>query len=289
MLRLDPDRVSALIREVVDAEVLPRFRHLGPDDIHTKTSPTDLVTEADLQAEAVLTRRLADLLPGSRVVGEEAIHADPAGLDVLDGSDPVWIIDPVDGTGNFTRGNPLFACIVALAWRGETVMGWIDHCVERRTVRAERGAGVRSGTDPTPVRLAESTPSRLADSAPSRLAESMPSRLATLRGQGGGRPVLAALAPHVARIDRTGSAAHTYLSLLAGRADFAVFTRLKVWDHAAGVLMYREAGGVARLVSGETYVPTWRAGMPLMAPDDATWQALAALIPAPLRVPAART
>jgi 3'-phosphoadenosine 5'-phosphosulfate (PAPS) 3'-phosphatase len=73
----DIDQVAAIIRETAAEEVLPRFRELAAHDIHEK-APGDLVTTADLAVERVLTRRLAELVPGSAVVGEEAVHHDPA-------------------------------------------------------------------------------------------------------------------------------------------------------------------------------------------------------------------
>ncbi|CCG07838.1 inositol monophosphatase family protein [Pararhodospirillum photometricum] len=256
-MRIDPDTVTQVIREVVDDEVLPRFRALGPGDVRTKTGPQDLVTEADLRAEVALSRRLTELLPGSQVVGEEAIHAHPEGLRALREADPVWVIDPVDGTGNFAAGHPLFACIVALVHQGQTLMGWIDHCLERRTTVAVSGGGTWCAGQP--VHLTPALPS------------------AALVGHVGGRPFQRALEPHV-RVERVGSAAHAYLAMLAGTADFAAFTRMKVWDHAAGILMIQEAGGAARLHDGRAYAPTLSEGHPLLARDEPTWTRLAALL-----------
>ena len=61
------------------------------------------------------------MLPGSLVVGEEGVAADPGVLEALSGDAPVWIIDPIDGTANFADGKPIFAVMVALVRRGETV------------------------------------------------------------------------------------------------------------------------------------------------------------------------
>lgn len=270
-MRIDPETVAVLIREVVEAEVLPRFRNLAKTDIFTKTGPTDLVTAADLGAEAALTRRLRDLLPGSAVVGEEAVHSDPRVLEALGREPgPVWILDPVDGTGNFTRGDSKFACVVALAVEGETVMGWIDHCTERRVTWAQRGAGA----------WCEGHPARVPDPPPvgAGFASRRAGDLTGLSGLVGGRPLARALSDHGATVRRVTSAAHAYLALLAGDSDFAGFSRMHAWDHAAGILLYQEAGGTARLACGAPYRPTARRGMPLMAPDPGRWQVLAEVI-----------
>ena len=142
---IDRDAVAALLREVAASEVLPRFRNLAKADVRAKTSAQDLVTLADLEAERVLTARLPALLPGSVVVGEEAAYADPRVLERLDGETPVWVIDPVDGTANFSAGRPTFAMIVALVDRGQTVAGWILDPLHDRMALAERGAGAWLG------------------------------------------------------------------------------------------------------------------------------------------------
>jgi myo-inositol-1(or 4)-monophosphatase len=256
-MNIDPKTVADIIREVVDTEVLPRYQNLSEGDIRSKTGPMDLVTEADIQAEIALTARLRDLLPGSQVVGEEAVHEDPSILDRLKGSDPVWIIDPVDGTANYSRGNPLFGCIVALSLGGETVMGWIDHCLEREITVAVKGGGVERAGKPVSL-----TP------RPTKPLEDMDCYL-------GGKALLSLFRQRTRRVNRVGSAAHVYLSLSRGEGDFAIFTRMKPWDHAAGILIHREAGGVARLLSDENYAPTQSMGVPVIAANEEEWHTIA--------------
>src|SRR5260370_1099123 len=113
----DPEKVAEHIRETAQAEILPRFRLMRRADIREK-GPGDFVTLADLEAERQLTQRLGGLLPGSVVLGEEAASQDRGRFALLAGEAPVWVIDPVDGTANFARGQPGFAVIVALIERG---------------------------------------------------------------------------------------------------------------------------------------------------------------------------
>ena len=72
----DIDKVTRIIAEAAEEAVLPRFRALAAHEIREKEAG-DLVTVADVEAEAVLSRRLAEILPGSLVVGEEAAEEDP--------------------------------------------------------------------------------------------------------------------------------------------------------------------------------------------------------------------
>ncbi|HIJ39414.1 MAG TPA: inositol monophosphatase, partial [Rhodospirillaceae bacterium] len=116
---VDANAVAKIINEVAEQAILPFFNRLSPDDVREKR-PGDLVTIADTTAERLLTERLTVLLPGSVVVGEESVAGDARTLELLSGTRPVWIIDPVDGTGNFAKGSPVFAVIVALVMKGQT-------------------------------------------------------------------------------------------------------------------------------------------------------------------------
>src|ERR1700722_2745637 len=139
----DPDPIAELIRATAAAEIVPRFRMLAQEDIREKR-PGDLVTIADLEAERRLIQGLEAAIPGSVALGEESVAADPAKLDLLGGAAPVWIIDPVDGTGNFAKGVARFAVIVAYVERGVTQAGWIYDPLGEVMVTARRGAGAWS-------------------------------------------------------------------------------------------------------------------------------------------------
>ncbi|NKB46009.1 MAG: hypothetical protein GKS03_17240 [Alphaproteobacteria bacterium] len=97
--------VEQLILSVSVSTILPRYQSLTKEEIRTKTGPGDLVTIADEEAEQKLAEGLVALLPGSTVIGEEAVAADPAVLDHLSRPGAVWIIDPIDGTANFVAQN----------------------------------------------------------------------------------------------------------------------------------------------------------------------------------------
>lgn len=103
----DPQRVIACLIETSEQDILPRFRALGADDIMEK-GPDDPVTVADIASEKRLTRLLADLVPGSVVVAEEAVANDMSLLGRLHEDAPVWLIDPIGGTKTFLQGDPGF-------------------------------------------------------------------------------------------------------------------------------------------------------------------------------------
>jgi fructose-1,6-bisphosphatase/inositol monophosphatase family enzyme len=256
---VDIERVSDLIRAVAAEEIRPRFQSLGKEDIHIKSHPGDLVTEADVQAERQLTARLPALLAGSVVVGEEAVFAEPEVINALFQDAPVWVVDPVDGTSNFARGDARFACMVALVHGGKTIAGWIYDVVQDVMWAAEQGSGVYRQQE------------RIT------LCPDVTMPLAEMAGSLGPKPYK----PTRSRFShwlRHGSAAHDYIALMQGRMQFVGYNRLMPWDHAAGSMMYVEAGGVTGLLSGDAYRPTIHQGYLLMAQTAELWTEVQGLV-----------
>lgn len=269
--RLDPARVSSLIRDVAEAVILPRFRALETGDVREKR-PGDLVTIADEESEQRLESGLTALLPGSAVVGEEASEHDPGVLEKLSQGAPCWVVDPVDGTHNFADGKACFAVIVALVLDGEVRAGWIHDPVADRMLYAAAGAGAwldGRRLDPAPVREVARMRGSLGSGLKRRIED---------RREAGGR----GLPREIVRYRCVG---REYMDLAEGTLQFARYSnRLKPWDHAAGVLACREAGMTAKLMrSGADYVP--RGGIVrdnlLLAPDPESWDALARLLDTP--------
>lgn len=254
MIDFDPAQVAAIIREAAEAEILPRFKNLQALQIREK-KPNQLVTEADIEAERVLSRRLVEVIPGA-IVGEEGVEHDPALMHALERPGVVWVIDPVDGTANFAHGNKRFAVVVALVVDGVTLAGWIHDPVPNRTVVALKGQGAWRAD--TRLRVSAEVPL-------AQMAGSVKKR---------GR-----VADHVLHVARRGSAAHDYLDLVTGKLHFAHFKKLMPWDHAAGVLIHAEAGGYGAMMDGSPYVPVLHAeGQVLLAPGEKSWAELAPLI-----------
>jgi fructose-1,6-bisphosphatase/inositol monophosphatase family enzyme len=96
------ENVSAVLRQAAAEAILPRFRKLTASDVEEK-SPGELVTAADHHAERLIGEQLLQLDPSARIVGEEACARNPALASALN-QGTVWLIDPLDGTGNFVSG-----------------------------------------------------------------------------------------------------------------------------------------------------------------------------------------
>ena len=261
-MSIDPDQVTKLIEEIAEEEVLPRFRALADGDVQTKKGG-ELVTTADHAAEAALTRRLKALLPGSLVVGEEAVAADPQVMARLEGADPVWLIDPVDGTGNFAGGRAAFAVMVALIVDGKTRGGWIHDPIGGRTAAAEAGSGAFMAGR----RLSVAKAGRLSEMTGTLHASTFAPKEIAARVQAGRKKVAALPSQRCAGLE--------YLNLLTGEMTFTLFTRLMPWDHAAGILLHAEAGGYSACFDGTPYgARRYREIGVLMAPDRGAWDRL---------------
>ena len=230
----DIEAVGRLVREIAATEILPRWRALEPHEIDIKSGPNDLVTIADRNAETALSAALANLYPGSRVVGEETFAADPACLQHLGGDTPVWIIDPIDGTGAFTRGEAQFAVMLALV-RGQSLdAAWILQPVDGDLYLAERGSGVRCLTAAGASTVLQPTP----PVDPSHMT-GIVSGYVELDGQRVDRHRHAA---KFHRLKHMACPGMDYPEVLRGDVHFTVYAKCLPWDHLPGLMMLHEAG-----------------------------------------------
>jgi len=259
---IDPFRVAALIREVAEAEILPRFRQLKSGDIREKSGPKDLVTVADIEAERRLEPLLKDLLPGSVVVGEESATADPSILNRLAGDAPAWLVDPVDGTFNFSEGDERFCVMVALVRDGQTVASWIHDPVPNVTYMAEAGSGAWCGSQRLKVAEAVAPEECVSFLNIYFFEEALRARVRERRSR-------------LKHNDMLRCAGHEYLRLAQGKAHTALYARILPWDHAPGVLLHAEAGGHSSFIDGRPYSTTIHRGGLLLAPDRENWRQMA--------------
>ncbi|MFJ5550856.1 inositol monophosphatase family protein [Streptomyces sp. NPDC093225] len=251
--------VEEAVREAAAAEIAPRFRQLADDEVEAKSGPHDLVTVADRLAEEHLTASLTKLLPGSVVVGEEAVHADPGVYAALRGDAPVWIVDPVDGTRQFVHGDPHFCTLVALAVRGEILASWTYAPELDELATAVRGGGAYLNGR----RLRSGSPAPGADL---RVATAHPDYTSPAD-----KAVLARLDVPGVRARPCGSAGLEYLRVARGEMDALAFSWPSAWDHAAGLLLVAEAGGAQYTVAGEPFRVDRDNALPFaIARDEAT-------------------
>ena len=262
-------QVADLMRETADAVIMPRYQALAASEVREKSGPKDLVTIADIESERRMTPRLRALLPGSEVIGEEAVEERPELLGLLADRDaPVWVVDPVDGTRNFANGGKHFCVMVGLVQRDQPRLGVIlDPLNESWTAAWEGGGAWRytyGGGSPAPLSIDRTA-------AVGEMCGALNLRFLDPDS----RPAVRERAGHlVERHYRLGCAGHEYLRLASGAAHFLVHGKNMPWDHVPGCLIHSEAGGVQARFDGRAYRPSELAGGLLAAPDRSSWRQL---------------
>ncbi|MBN9605375.1 MAG: inositol monophosphatase [Actinomycetales bacterium] len=221
-------------------DLAARRRREGVEVAATKSTVVDVVTAADREVEALIRGRLAELRPGDGFYGEESGTADSAtGL--------TWVVDPIDGTVNYLYGIPAYAVSIAVAegdlgddeaW--QPIAGCVVNAATGEVFAAERGAGAH--LDGAPLRIGDGVPLHLA------LIGTGFAYRPEIRAEQGA--VVAGLLPRVRDIRRIGSAALDLCAVATGRLDAYYERTLNPWDHAAGTLIVREAGGVVTGLAG---------------------------------------
>ncbi len=253
-------KISALLLKVSHDIILPYYRSLKADDIEEK-SPGDLVTIADKLSEIMISEHLADILPFAQIVGEEAAAKDPEILHNLSAKQ-CWIIDPIDGTGNYARGDGPFGIIIALAENNETVAGWMYDPIKERLCHAIRGGGAFIDNEAiyTPTEASELPLAAIATGYMSDVKSKQ-----TLEKANGNY--------HITPIPMC--AAEQYPLLALGQHHISIFERTLAWDHAAGILFLNEAGGKAARWDGSAYHPADKESGLLGASSSQLWDAAA--------------
>lgn len=254
--------IRNLVRRAAKAEILPRFRKLDRGDISEKSGPTDLVTEADVNAEAIITRGLQMAYPNALIVGEEAVATDPKLLDKLGEAELSFLIDPVDGTWNFAMGMPIFGTMVAACRFGRPAYGLIYDPLGDDMMEADL-------VDPAIHRFPAGR-TRLLQTADEKPLDQMMGYMQWGLLEQAEKQRISALLPQFHLASTIRCSAHEYRMLAQGAVDFVLGVRMTPWDHAAGVLLCQQAGGHVAMLDGREYTATEQ-GYLLCASSEAVW------------------
>lgn len=264
--KVDVTALADLLRRAAKAEIVPRFRRLGSADVRAKTEATDLVTEADEQAERMMKAEIARLWPDALFIGEESVAADPALLGGLKDAEFAIVVDPVDGTFNFASGIPAFGVMASVVVAGETVAGIIYDPMGDDWVMAEKGGGAW-------LRRPDGEAQRLAVAAPVAL-DQMVGMASTGYLPKDCQPRILANLSKVRFVANYRCAAHEHRTFAAGHVHYLMYYKLMPWDHLAGTLICQEAGAYAARFDGTPYLPRHLDGGLLITPDKASWELL---------------
>ncbi|MFC4598542.1 inositol monophosphatase family protein [Cohnella hongkongensis] len=206
--------------------------------LDTKYSAQDLVTEVDKGAERMIRNLIATHFPNHAFLGEEGVEPGPAAsaqaLEKVKDAEYLWIVDPVDGTTNYVHGFPFYSVSIALAHRGQVIVGVVYDPSRDELFVAERGKGAY--VHGRKIGVSQETTlsqSLIATGFPADPAGALPANLADIQ----------TVAPKVRNLRVAGSAALHLAYVAAGRLSGFWEHNLSAWDIAAGSLLVEEAGG----------------------------------------------
>jgi fructose-1,6-bisphosphatase/inositol monophosphatase family enzyme len=259
------DEVAAVMRFAAAEAIVPRFQKLRDGQIEEKT-PGEVVTVADREAERIISPRLTALLPGSRVVGEEATAETPSLVDGLDHGD-VWLVDPLDGTANFVAGSPEFSMMIALMRHGRVVASWLLNPLSGQLAVAARGEGAFIDSERVRTTATSLLPGAWRGSVLARfLPEALKSKVEVHSSRFG------------AILPGAKCAGVDYPAVATGSQHFLMFWRLLPWDHAPGALLVEEAGGHVARLDGSEYRPSDQQPGLLIAQNRDVWETVKTLL-----------
>ncbi len=230
-------QTEQLIRKVGDF-ICAESAHFSSDKIEYK-GKNNLVSYVDKTAEKMLVTGCSDILPNCGFINEET--GEHKGTN-----DFVWIIDPLDGTTNFTHGLPVYAISVALQQKEETILGFVYYMSMNEMFSAIKGQGAfLNGKQIFVSERNNIGDSLIATGFPymdfAWMDEYIETLKAFLRASQGMR--------------RMGSAAIDLAYVACGRFEGFWENKLSAWDVAAGVLLVEEAGGkVTDFLGGNNYL-----------------------------------
>lgn len=217
--------------------LVARMRAERVDVAATKSSVTDVVTQADLAAEARVRELLATHRPADGVLGEEGSRQEGT-------SGITWVVDPIDGTVNYLYGRPEY-CVSVAAVLGDPqdVVNWrvLAGCVHAPELGVTYRAAAGHGAERNGVRLSGPKDVDLSHA----LIGTGFSYSARVRAEQG--RVLAGVIPAVRDIRRVGAGALDLCDVASGRLDAHVERGLNPWDVAAAFLVLAEVGASVRV------------------------------------------
>ncbi len=203
--------------------------------LERKSSRTDMVSDADRDAESAIQEILLGERPDDALIAEEGAHSEGGG------GGRRWVVDPLDGTTNFLYGFPAWAVSVALEDADGGAVGVVHDPVRDEIFTAARGEGARLNGEPIRVSEPEGLEAALVATGFGYDAERRRAQAERL----------VAILPRVRDIRRAGAAALDLCWVAAGRLDGYYERGLKPWDWAAGSVLVTEAGGALRELEGD--------------------------------------
>jgi myo-inositol-1(or 4)-monophosphatase len=208
---------------------------LSEEDIrYTMKNQHDILAEGDLQSEEIILKHIKDAFPAHCILSEEK-------GEVIRDSEYIWVIDPIDGTINFSRKIEEFCISIALVHRGEIVLGVLYQPVLDKLYVAEKGKGASLNEQKIVVSKETALINAL---VATDITSNVDKRKETF-------DVLNTICADFRHLRIFGSSALHLAKIAEGKLDFYFKTAFNYWDFAAGILLIEEAGGKVTDVDGD--------------------------------------
>ena len=223
--------------------------HFGEVQAVNQASHHDIKLQMDVDCERLIERQILQAFPGHSIIGEEESHGDP-------GSEYRWVVDPLDGTVNYTYGIPHYCVSIALQQRGaatsslssalggyESVVGVVFDPMRDELFTVEKGKGAFLNGKPIRVSDRAQLGEAILSLGFSKTEESIERGLRNYQ----------ILVRKARKLRALGSAALDLAYVAAGRIEAYLEFKVSLWDIAAGILLVQEAGGKVDLrpIGGE--------------------------------------
>jgi myo-inositol-1(or 4)-monophosphatase len=233
MTDVDMQALAECVKSIAAEELLPRFTRVH----RSHKADGSIVTEADLAAQARLADTLARQWPDYAFLGEEMPSEQHARL-FAEAAQGLWVLDPLDGTSNYAAGLPYFAVSLALVNAHGVQLGVVYDPVRDECFTAIKGQGAWLNGERLQVEVQQVSLSQsLATVDFKRLPPGLASRMAA--------------SPPYASQRSLGSVALDWCWLAANRFHVYLHGKQRLWDYAAGHLVFTEAGGLSCTLDGE--------------------------------------
>lgn len=231
-MEIDAALIAESVRQISQQQLMPLFNTVKREF----KMDGSVVTRGDTLMQDEISKRLASLYPGVQLLGEEMPSDHQQALMQTD--QPLWVLDPIDGSSNFAAGMPYFSVSLALVSEGEALFGLVYDPVLDEAFVAQKGQGATLNGEPleaTKIHLRLDQTLAFIDFK--RLPPEMTARLVRDKPYGSQRNL--------------GSIALELCWLAAGRAHVYLHGRQHLWDYAAAQLVLSEAGGFCATLDGD--------------------------------------
>jgi fructose-1,6-bisphosphatase/inositol monophosphatase family enzyme len=228
---INNDEIKSILHDISQNIIIPKYKNLDSKDIKFKNKNNkDLVTIVDVAVEKKLQKKLNLLLPNSLFVGEESFAKKPEIIEAYNEKQYCWTVDPIDGTTNFVKGKEKFAIMVALSFGEKILQSWIYKPLTYEFSYAKLGDVSYINSKKTSINnlvdISEATGSISSKYWEEKYVNKMKKIKFLFK-----------------EVKSFGCIAFEYVDIIKGNRDFAILSKLSPWDHIAGILLVREAGG----------------------------------------------